>query len=122
MPSAPRRFAAARCCQAPTASIPPGEVGSSGVSAPSQGRKFHCRPTQPPGTPGGPSTGPGSLGTSGSAASEALELGEGGVGVGGGGEGGGGGGGAPGAAPQGGHRAPHADSRRQADRPAAALP
>ena len=51
MPSAPGRPAAIRFPQAPTASIPPGEMGSSGVAVPSQGRKFHCFVTQPPGGP-----------------------------------------------------------------------
>ncbi len=62
MPRAPRRPAAIRCCQAPTASIPPGEVGSGVVSVPAQGRKFHCSETQPPGGPGSLPIEPGSLG------------------------------------------------------------
>ena len=73
-PSAPGRPAAIRFSQAPTASMPPGEVGSRGVAWPCQGRKFHCFVTQPPGIAGEPPIEPGSLGTAGSSVAEAVAM------------------------------------------------
>jgi hypothetical protein len=62
VPAAPGRPATIRFRQAPIASMPPGETGSSWVPGPSQGRRFHCNETQPPGAPL-PSIWPESLGT-----------------------------------------------------------